>query len=126
MTTLYVNMTLVLFFSQGLCGEEILHDISLVLEHFRDELTKIDQEFEILQMNLILEPDHPLKKLLHRTINDIRNTVIYLRGTDVTMNNFHTWEAEIPTSGEMFRKYLHIVSDLGNFITSSLSIIDLK
>jgi hypothetical protein len=115
---LWLNDVSTVYF-QALCGEEILYDMSLVLEYFRDELLEIGE-----QSKSVLKTDQmPIKEILYKTINHLRNAVLALRPTAMDKNKA---EVKIPSSKKFYKKLTKIVLDLKQFIKTCLTIIDLK
>ncbi|XP_060594787.1 uncharacterized protein LOC132749119 [Ruditapes philippinarum] len=108
-----------LFKMSALCGEEILYDMSLVLEYFRDELLEIGEQSK----SVLKEDQLPIKENLYKTINHLRNAVLALRPTAMDKNKV---EVKIPSSKKFYKKWTKIVLDLKQFIKTCLTIIDLK
>ncbi|XP_053406502.1 uncharacterized protein LOC123547898 [Mercenaria mercenaria] len=119
-----------IFKISALCGEEVLYDMSLVLEYFSKELIQLGGQFKKLQSNLVLEIDNTLKSLLDRTISHMRDAVISLRPTSedpfTAVKSVHKVTGKDTWTGKLLKKYVKTILDLEHFIQASLSVINLK
>jgi hypothetical protein len=93
--------------------------MSLVLEYFRDEFLKIGKRSK----SVLKKDQKPIKKVLYKTINHLRNAVLALRPTAMDK---HKAEGKIPSSKTFYKKWANIVLDLKQFIKKCLSIIVLE